>query len=420
MSDLPHEAYLAALAGIDGVGPVRMRWLLGHGDPEHVWGQLVSGRLKPGPIRPESNSGRIDADQLSKWRAEASRIRPEEIWRRCVKLGVGVVSLGSPGYPLALSDDLEPPIVLFQIGYPEALHGPRVAIVGTRRATGYGLGVAESLGAELSELGVVVISGLALGIDAAAHRGALGIRSGGTHGRDLESGASGTDSADRGLGASVVAVVANGLDAPCPSRNRQLASRVVERGVIYSEVPPGMPSAPWRFPVRNRVIAALADVVVVVESAGAGGSMHTVREALARDRPVLAVPGPVNSRASEGVNQLIRDGAAPCLGVEDVMMALGITSGTPEADPGASVSPRERASVSPTQVTLRRQAHQETRREPTGNEALVLESLDWRPATLDSLAVGTGLALRDLAKALSNLESDGWILRTGGWVERCA
>ncbi|MGB6058897.1 MAG: DNA-processing protein DprA, partial [Microthrixaceae bacterium] len=226
--------------------------------------------------------------------------------------------------------------------------------------------------------------------------------------------------ADRGLGASVVAVVANGLDAPCPSRNRQLASRVVERGVIYSEVPPGMPSAPWRFPVRNRVIAALADVVVVVESAGAGGSMHTVREALTRDRPVLAVPGPVNSRASEGVNQLIRDGAAPCLGVEDVMMALGLPSGSVGTPQGAPVLAHTRGSVNPEPVVTGRHSRQETRREPTGNEALVLESLDWRPATLDSLAVGTGLGLRDLAKALSNLESDGWISRTGGWVERCA
>ncbi|MGB3412193.1 MAG: DNA-processing protein DprA [Microthrixaceae bacterium] len=420
MSDLPHEAYLAALAGIDGVGPVRMRWLLGHGDPEHVWGQLVSGRLRPGPIRHESNSGRIDADQISKWRAEASRVRPEEIWRRCVKLGVGVVSLGSPGYPPALADDLEPPVVLFQMGYPEALNGPRVAIVGTRRATGYGLGVAESLGAELAERGVVVVSGLALGIDAAAHRGALGLRSGSADTRGLENGAAGSDSADRGLGASVVAVVANGLDSPCPSRNRQLAKRVVDRGVIYSEVPPGMPSAPWRFPVRNRVIAALADVVVVVESAGAGGSMHTVREALTRDRPVLAVPGPVNSRASEGVNQLIRDGAAPCLGVEDVMMALGLPDTPDQTDSRATLLDRTKASVAQTQKASGRQAQKETRREPTGNEALVLESLDWRPATLDSLAAGTGLGLRDLAKALSNLESDGWILRTGGWVERCA
>lgn len=405
MTDLPHEAYLASIAGIDGVGPKRMRWLLSHGTPEEVWSLLTDRSLKPGP-----DSGRVDGSLLARWAAEASKIDPEVIWRRCTELGVGVVSLGSAGYPPVLADDIEPPIVMFQKGDPDALNqGPRVAIVGTRRATGYGLRVAETLGSQLAEAGVVVVSGLALGVDAAAHRGALGAPYG-----------------DVGPVPSVVAVVANGLDAPCPTRNRQLAAMVAQRGVIYSEVPPGMPSAPWRFPVRNRVIAALADAVVVVESAGAGGSMHTVREALDRDRPVLAVPGPVDSRASEGVNQLIRDGAAPCLGVEDVLMALQSDGTAVQAAHLREVRAEPTATGDPTDVgpagsvTTRSRVAPDPRPVPAGADALVLDSLDWRPVSLDRLAASSGLGLRQLASSLSNLESAGWIVRSGSWIERKA
>ncbi len=410
MIELPHEAYLASLAALDGVGPARIRWLLSHGTPEEVWGLVAGRQLKPGP-----DSGRIDAHLLSQWAADASRMQPAVIWRRCVTLGIGVVSLGSAGYPQALADDMEPPVVLFQKGDPEALNaGPRVAIVGTRRATGYGLRVAQGLGRDLARAGVVVVSGLALGIDAAAHRGATG------------------DAASASPSAPAVAVVANGLDAPCPAKNRQLAARVADGGVIYSEVPPGMPSAPWRFPVRNRIIAALADVVVVVESAGTGGSMHTVREALDRDRPVLAVPGPIEVRSSEGVNQLIRDGAAPCLGVEDVLMALPPSDSSGMARTGVPNRfdlfddlPGQGAATNTTAGQLstrqsRSAVPSDPRPEPVGNDSLVLEALEWRPMSVESLSNRSGLGLRELASALSSLESSGWISRSGSWIERCA
>lgn len=372
--DLPHEAYVAALACLDGVGPARLRWLLGSGPPREVWDRVLAGRLAADRTAVEVGA---TAQLRSAWRSQAAALSPAEIWHRCTDAGIGVVTLGSAGYPPALAQDIDPPVVLFQRGDPDALAGPCVAVIGTRRATGYGRRHAAELGRSLSECGVAVVSGLALGIDAAAHEGATAT-----------------------VGAPPVAVVGSGLDAPCPRRNHALAGRVAERGVLLSEVPPGVRAAPWRFPVRNRVIAAVAQAVVVVESAGAGGSMHTVREALARDRPVLAVPGPIDSRASEGTNQLIADGAVLCARVDDVLLAIDHV--VPRAASEQGVLPLDQ------------------RREPRGDAAVVLEGLGWGPTSVERLAVSSGLAFGPLAAALVQLESDGWIERNGGWIERVA
>lgn len=373
--DLPHEAYLAALASLDGVGPARMRWLLSLGRPKDVWDRVREG-LRPSP---EPALG-ITAALRERWRNDARALEPDEVWQRCVDAGVGVVAPGGASYPPALSLDPEPPLVLFHQGDPDVLDAPRVAIIGTRRATGYGLRTAELLGRELAEAGVVVVSGLALGIDAAAHRGAIAVQ-----------------------GAPPAAVVGGGLDAPCPARNLPLAIEVARRGVVLSEVPPGVPAAPWRFPVRNRILAALGQVVVVVESAAAGGSMHTVREALARDRTVLAVPGPIDSRASEGTNLLLSEGAHPCLSTDDVLMALG----------RPAPSPRDRLDRAAPSAA-------EARPRPGPQAAAVLEQIGWRPATVEQLALRTGLDFRALSAALGDLEATGWIARNGGWVERVA
>ena len=375
--DLPHEAYLTALASLDQVGPARMRWLLSFGSPEMVWHLLRAGKIRNPPAQLA-----VKPPQLTEWIAQANSADPQQIWSACCALGVGVVSLGSPGYPPALAADIDPPVVLFHLGNPDLLSSPSVAIVGTRRATGYGLRVAEELGAGLAEAGVMVVSGLALGIDAAAHFGALSV---------------GTS------GAAVAAVVGSGLHAPCPVRNRKLASRVASSGVIFSEVPPEVSGAPWRFPVRNRILAALSDAVVVVESPGAGGSMHTVREALTRDIPVLSVPGPIDSRASEGTNRLLSDGAEPCLGVDDVLMAIGL--GGKKANTSAS-------SPIPSQP--------DTRPVPDETGERALATIGWRPVSVEHLAARSGLEFQKLASTLAWLETNGWIQRTGGWIERRA
>lgn len=397
--DLPHEAFVAALASLEGVGPARLRWLLSQGPPQQVWADVRAGRTSGGIGTGAAPAG-VDHRVLRSWQEGSRTIDPATLWSTCVRLGVGVVTVGATGYPAALAEDPDPPIVLFHRGDPDLLGGPRVAVVGTRRATGYGLRFARELAAELTESGVGVVSGLALGIDAAAHQGAVAATAA-RHGSGTVPVAGQT-----GHGAPV-AVVAAGHDAPCPVRNRALAEQVAEFGLVLSEVPPGVPGAPWRFPVRNRIIAGLAHAVVVVESAGVGGSMHTVREALDRDRPVLAVPGPVGSRASEGANELLRDGAAPCLDVQDVLLAIDHV--LPRASDGVRSMPTGRSSVDP-----------ERRRTPTGAAAAVLDELGWRPTSLDELALRCGFDFAGISAAVLELEREGWVERNEGWIERIA
>ncbi len=372
MTALPHEAYLACMAGLPWVGPVTLRRLAGLGPVERTWSRLVRGQV-PTEVLPPVSVGA--AALVRSWARAAGEVDPSRHWDELRAAGVGVTSLGSPGYPAALTEDPDPPVVLFHLGDPSVVAAPCVAVVGTRRPTGYGREVAHTLGAGLSALGVCVVSGLALGIDAAAHAGAVG------------------------GGAPVappVAVVGAGLDAPCPSANRPLARRVAASGMVCSEVPLGVPAAPWRFPVRNRIVAALARVVVVVESGATGGSMSTVEHALRRDRTVLAVPGPVGAPTSEGTNRLIADGAGVCTGVDDVLAALG----RDVAPPGRGSRPALSA--------------------PSGLAGRLLDLLGWRPETPDHLVRVSGADPRAVARAVEQLVEVGLVVRRGGFVERCA
>lgn len=367
---LPHEAHLAALASLDAVGPARLRWLLSLGSPAEVWRRVQRGGLPRTGANPSLG---IDHDLRERWRRDAHPDRPAQLWRRCEDAGIGVVALGGAGYPEALADDPDPPVVLFSLGDLDALAGRRVAVIGTRHATGYGRAQARSLGEGLGRAGVSVVSGLALGVDAAAHHGAVV------------------------SDAAPVGVVGGGLDAPCPVPNRPLARQVARLGALLSEVPPGVRAAPWRFPVRNRVIAALAEVLVVVESGPGGGSMHTVREALTRGRTVMALPGPVDSPVSVGTNQLLADGATVCTGAEDVLVALGL--GGTSRSPAVADRPDPRPA-------------------PAAEEAALLDQLGWRPLSVEALAAGSGVGLVGTSVALVGLERKGWVRRSGGWVER--
>lgn len=396
-ASLPHEAYLTAIASLENVGPATFRWLLSHGSPKRVWQRLGSARLAPGP------GARITSAQIERWQTQSRELDPAALWARCISLGIGVVSLGAAGYPARLADDPDPPVILFQRGDPGRVASRRVAIVGTRRATAYGREVAYELARGLTAAGVSVVSGLALGVDGAAHAGAL---------------AAVQDTVCQATGPrGPLAVVGASLDSPCPRANLALADRVARDGVVYSEVPPGTPSAPWRYPVRNRILAALCDVLVVVESDANGGSMHTVREALDRDRVIMAVPGPITARSARGTNQLLRDGAAPCLGIDDVLLELGIAADqsgcvAPQTDPrvgteaGLVAGPDRFASA----VGFR----------PSEVQQRVLEQLGWRPVTVERLGESCGLSPRELAVVTAELESAGVIRRTGSWVERRA
>jgi DNA processing protein len=304
------------------------------------------------------------------WARAAAGSDPARGWAAIEAAGIGVVSVSSPAYPVALVDDPEPPAVLFHRGDPDVLAGPRVAIVGTRRCTRYGRDIAFEMGRDLAAVGVGVVSGLALGIDGAAHAGAL-----------------------EAAAAPPIAVVGSGLDVTYPRGNQALWRQVEQHGVVLSEAPLGCAPEPWRFPARNRMIAALADVVVVVESHVRGGSMHTVGEATRRARPVLAVPGPVRSPASAGTNRLLAEGATPACETDDVLIALGMS-------PGATRSAEER------------------RPAPDPAHVAVLDALGWQPASLDQLAGRTTLGLGPLALVLEQLDAGGWVTVRDGWYER--
>jgi DNA processing protein len=224
-------------------------------------------------------------------------------------------------YPRRLGELADPPAVVYLTGLAERLGAitgeSSVAIVGSRRATPYGLEVAYALGRGLGAAGVTVVSGLALGVDAAAHRGALD------------------------AGGPALAVLAGGPDVPYPKLHRPLHERLRTVGAVISEMPPGQTPLRWGFPARNRIMAALADLVIVVEASARSGSLHTTTFAAQLGRDVAAVPGRVTGDAARGSNELLRDGAHVILGPGDALELLfgaGVPQLEQQALPGVSAS----------------------------------------------------------------------------------
>ena len=221
--------------------------------------------------------------------------------RRIAAAGLTAVCRCASGYPQRLRELPDPPAVLHVAGSLAALPAAAaVAIVGSRRATSYGLEVSSALGRALSTAGVPVISGMALGIDSAAHLGAL----------------------DAAAAAPPVAVLAGGAETAYPARMRHLHGRLIEAGAVVSEMPPGFGGHRWCFPARNRIIAALSTLTIVVEAATRSGSLITADLATDLGRTVAAVPGPVTSRYSAGANELLHAGAAVIRDARDVLDLL--------------------------------------------------------------------------------------------------
>ena len=226
------------------------------------------------------------------------------------RIGWRFVALGEPGFPARLATISDPPLGLFVRG--SVPDGHTVAVVGARRATAYGREVAEYLGRELAAAGVAVVSGMARGVDAAAHRGALA------------------------GGGATAAVWGAGPDRVYPSEHDALAEEIAAAGCLTTEYPPGCAPLAHHFPERNRIIAGLSEAVVVVEADERSGALITARLALDEGREVMAVPGSVFSRLSAGPNGLLRAGAAPVLTADDVLGALGLA---PQAVPAEEEPP---------------------------------------------------------------------------------
>ena len=271
-------------------------------------------------------------------------------------------------YPSLLREITAAPGILYATGDIERLRRQAVAVVGARNATPQGVRDAEALACALSQSGVCIVSGLALGIDAAAHRGGLA-----------------------GPG-STVAVMGTGADIHYPRRNRDLALRIESEGCIITEFALGTPPISGNFPRRNRLISGLARAVLVVEANEKSGSLVTARCALEQDRAVLAVPGSIHSPLSKGCHKLIKEGATLVESAADVQAELGMARDEPDIVPA---DPREPDAF--------------------------LEALGEAPATLDQIAIRTGLAAPAISVRLSRLQIEGTICELpGGRYQRIA
>ena len=276
--------------------------------------------------------------------------------------GVRWIGRDDPEFPPLLGAIHDPPPGLFVRGAGgfDVLRGPTAAVVGARSCSPYGSHVARLLGRELGRAGLVVVSGLARGVDGEAHRGALD------------------------GGAVTVAVLGCGIDRDYPAAHAELAGRIRATGLVVSEYPPGVQPAPWRFPARNRIIAGLSAAAVVVEARERSGALITADLALEEGREVFAVPGEITSALSSGTNDLLKLGATPLTRSEDVLDVFGLVGGETEA-----------VDVGPT-------------------AAKVLERLRDGPASPDELARATGLDAGSLASALTELELAGCAVSGGG------
>ena len=313
------------------------------------------------------------------WAPERQSALECQVLKRKTRLVTGE----DPEFPIR--DDLpgRPDLLFMEGDRAEVLSAPRVAVVGTRAASVHGLADAWELGAFLGAAGISVISGLAIGIDGAVHFGALQAAE--------AAGARG----DRAV-AGPVGVVATGLDVVYPRRHRVLFERVRRWGLLVSEQPFGTPPERGRFPVRNRIIAALADVVVVVEATLNGGSRITAERALDYGRPVLAIPGSRRNPAAAGCNALLADGAQPLLDPSDVLVALGLTPGGQHLWATAPAATKR----APASVAARN----------------VLTALAGEAAHPDQLASRTGLDPGQVALAVEELVALGQATRDRGFV----
>jgi DNA processing protein len=283
--------------------------------------------------------------------------------RDLARRGLRFVGRSEPSFPQLLEAIHDPPPGLFLRGDAavEVLGCPAVAIVGARACSAYGSAVARRLGRDLAAAGVVVVSGLARGVDAEAHRGAL--EAGGT----------------------TVAVLGCGVDRDYPAAHAELARRLVAAGgLVVSEYAPGVEPAPWRFPARNRIIAGLAVATVVVEAREASGALITADFALEEGREVFAVPGEITSALSAGTNALLRLGAVPLTSAADVLESLGVSAPEPE----------------PPQLGA--------------DAAAVFELLRDGPATADALTRASGLDAGAVGAALVELELAGLVSEGDG------
>jgi DNA processing protein len=344
-----------------GMTPARAWRLLGAiGDPRAL-DTLDRRRLEEVGLPADVGKALLSEESLRRAGVETER---------AASAGIRIVDPSDPGYPPLLTEIADPPLVLYVRGHPLESARPHIAIVGSRRPTPYGVNAAERLARDLAERGVTVVSGLARGIDAAAHRGAL-------------------------AGGTTVAILGTGADRVYPAEHASLATAITGSGSLVSEYPLGTLPLPQNFPRRNRLLAGMTQATIVVEGRERSGSLITARLALEANREVFAVPGPIDSPASSGPHQLIRDGACLVTRWEDVAreLAPAITLVDPETDP--SSEPDSTAGLSKEESSLLEAL---SLSEATTIDALIRRS-SLPPGTAHAAIMG--LELRGLVRKLA-------------------
>lgn len=362
------------LVATEGVGTQTARDLLTQfGLPEQIFDTSFSAlqkhipekiaRALSGPIPSEIQA---HIDQTLAWVAQENNY---------------VITLGDEDYPQSLLSIADPPVLLYVKGRPAFLNMPAVAIVGSRNASAQGMLNADRFAQNLSEAGLTVVSGLALGIDTGAHTGAI-------------------KSAQQGYSGSSIAVIGTGLDIVYPAANRALAHQIAEVGCIISEYSLGTPAIAHNFPRRNRIISGLSLGVLVVEAAAQSGSLITARSALEQGREVFAIPGSIHSPLAKGCHQLIRQGAKLVESAQDILEELRWQSTDSKNTHSSGVQIAASNLSDPKLQSLL---------ENMGHEAL----------SVDQLIVRTGLPVSSVQAALLNLELQGQIeTLPGGQIRR--
>ncbi len=360
-------AYLA-LVQVPGLGPTRLQSLL------QAFDSPLGAHAAPLEfLCAVPGIGRACASAIKATPLSAAVRLVEDIER----LGACILTPDDPGFPALLHTIPEPPPVLFALGDLTLLQRPALAIVGSRDHTAYGETVARSAAAAGARAGIVIVSGMARGLDAVAHAAALD------------------------AGGGTIGVLGNGLGVIYPTANRALYQRVAERGLLLTEFPPGERPNAGSFPQRNRLISGLARATLIVEAAIGSGALLTAGAALDQGRDVLAVPGPITSAVSAGTNRLLRDGAAPYLEPVDLFAHYPELVFVPEAAPGPD-APR------PLPETL------------TEDERSVAALVGREPVSLDLLAARAAKPVGVLLALLCGLELQGVVeQRPGRRFRRC-
>jgi DNA processing protein len=354
MTDL---RYWIGFNRVPGIGPAKVRLLLDHfGDLEQAW------RAAPAELR-RAGLDRRSVDSLLKTR---SSYDAERDLRQLERIGARVLTWDDDAYPVRLREIPHPPPVLYVKGTLVETDQWALAVVGTRRATAYGKEAARVFAGELAASGITIVSGMALGIDAAAHKAAID------------------------AGGRTIAVLGNGIDVVYPPEHRKLSEQIVQHGALVCDYPLGTKPDAGNFPPRNRIISGLSLAVLVVEAGERSGALITADFAAEQGRDVFAMPGHVFARSSAGSNRLLRDGALVALKAQDILEELNMTMVTQHIEARAAIPPQDET------------------------ESRLLALLSSEAVHIDEISRQTGLPISQVSSALAMMELKGMVRQTGG------